>query len=103
MVKKQAKQSTEKAGITTMDQVSAGGVAFHWRDSDPEMAVVSVKPSLRRADHRGYLHPDLADAAGGDPEPDDQFSQVRLLRTGAAGKENRLWQPGGLCQLCGGR
>lgn len=30
-----------------MDQVSAGGVAFHWKDSEPEIAIVSVKPKLR--------------------------------------------------------
>lgn len=47
MVKKQVKQSTEKAKLVTMDQVSAGGVAFRWRDSEPEVAIVSVIPSLR--------------------------------------------------------
>lgn len=30
-----------------MDQISAGGVAFRWRDSEPEIAIVSVKPKLR--------------------------------------------------------
>lgn len=30
-----------------MDQVSAGGVAFRWHDSEPEIAIVSVKPKLR--------------------------------------------------------
>lgn len=33
--------------ITTMDQVSAGGVAFRWRDAEPEVAIVRVKPKLR--------------------------------------------------------
>ncbi|SRR6266487_3467573 len=47
MPKKQESQSTAKAKIETMDQISAGGVAFRWKDSDLEMAVVSVKPSLR--------------------------------------------------------
>ena len=54
---------------------------------------------FRRPDHCGYLHPDLAHAAGGDPKPDDQLGQVRLLCTRTAGQENRFWQPGGLCQL----
>ena len=30
-----------------MDQISAGGVAFRWHDSEPEIAIVSVKPKLR--------------------------------------------------------
>lgn len=30
-----------------MDQVSAGGVAFRWRDAEPEVAIVRVKPKLR--------------------------------------------------------
>lgn len=30
-----------------MDQVSAGGVAFRWNDSEPEVAIVRVKPKLR--------------------------------------------------------
>jgi 8-oxo-dGTP pyrophosphatase MutT (NUDIX family) len=33
--------------ITTMDQVSAGGVAFRWKDVDPEVVIVRVKPKLR--------------------------------------------------------
>src|SRR5215217_6313084 len=57
MAKKQAKQSTEKAEITTMDQVSAGGVAFRWRDSEPEVAIVSVKPKLRWQLPKGIVDP----------------------------------------------
>src|SRR6185436_19179936 len=57
MVKKQARQSTEKAEITTMDQVSAGGVAFRWRDSEPEMAMVSVKPKMRWQLPKGIVDP----------------------------------------------
>ena len=30
-----------------MDQISAGGVAFRQQDSQPEIAIVSVKPKLR--------------------------------------------------------
>jgi len=57
MVKKQARQSAEKAEIMTMDQVSAGGVAFRWRDSEPELAIVSVKPSLRWQLPKGIVDP----------------------------------------------
>jgi 8-oxo-dGTP pyrophosphatase MutT (NUDIX family) len=47
MPKKQDSQATPQGKITTMDQVSAGGVAFRWKDSEPEIAIVSVKPKLR--------------------------------------------------------
>lgn len=57
MAKKQVKQSTEKAGITTLDQVSAGGVAFRWRDSEPEMVIVSVKPKMRWQLPKGIVDP----------------------------------------------
>jgi hypothetical protein len=38
MVKKRGEQSIARAEVRTLDQVSAGGVAFRWRDSEPEMA-----------------------------------------------------------------
>ena len=41
----------------TMDQVSAGGVAFRLRDTEPEVAVVSVKPSLRWQLPKGIVDP----------------------------------------------
>ena len=47
MAKKQPETSTEKAKLTTLDQVSAGGVAFRWRNRKLETVIVSVKPSLR--------------------------------------------------------
>ena len=47
MPKKQHNESTEKAKVATMDQVSAGGVAFRWNDSEPQVAIVSVKTSMR--------------------------------------------------------
>lgn len=37
----------EKSKIPTLDQFSAGGVAFRRQNSELEIAVVSVKPSLR--------------------------------------------------------
>ena len=47
MPKKQDHQSAVPGKVATMDQVSAGGVAFRWKDSKPEIAIVSVKPKLR--------------------------------------------------------
>ncbi|HLO15004.1 MAG TPA: NUDIX hydrolase [Anaerolineales bacterium] len=55
MPKKQENQSTTK--ITTMDQISAGGVAFRWHDSEPGMVIVSVKPSLRWQLPKGIVDP----------------------------------------------
>ena len=40
-----------------MDQISAGGVAFRWKDSDPEIAIVSVKPKLRWQLPKGLVDP----------------------------------------------
>jgi 8-oxo-dGTP diphosphatase len=57
MVKKQLNQSTEQAKMITMDQVSAGGVAFRWRDSEPEMVTVSVKPKMRWQLPKGIVDP----------------------------------------------
>jgi len=39
--------SPTKTKVETLDQISAGGVAFRWADSQPEMVIVSVKPKLR--------------------------------------------------------
>lgn len=55
MPKKQASQSN--ANITTMDQISAGGVAFRWQDSLPEIAIVSMKPKLRWQLPKGIVDP----------------------------------------------
>ena len=57
MPKKQDSQSSEKAKVTTMDQISAGGVAFRWKDSEPEIAIVSVKPKLRWQLPKGIVDP----------------------------------------------
>jgi len=56
MVKKQASQSTATK-IETIDQISAGGVAFRWKDSEPEMVIVSVKPKLRWQLPKGIVDP----------------------------------------------
>jgi 8-oxo-dGTP diphosphatase len=60
MPKKQETQTTpqvSKGKITTMDQISAGGVAFRWTDSQPELAIVSVKPKLRWQLPKGIVDP----------------------------------------------
>ena len=41
------KSASEKAKIQTLEQVSAGGAAFRLNDSDYEIAIISVNPSLR--------------------------------------------------------
>jgi 8-oxo-dGTP pyrophosphatase MutT (NUDIX family) len=48
---------TEKAQVVTQDQVSAGGVAFRRVGSTLEMAIVSVKPSLRWQLPKGIVDP----------------------------------------------
>jgi 8-oxo-dGTP pyrophosphatase MutT (NUDIX family) len=57
MPKQQDNQSSSQGKVTTMDQVSAGGVAFHWRESEPEIAIVSVKPKLRWQLPKGIVDP----------------------------------------------
>jgi 8-oxo-dGTP pyrophosphatase MutT (NUDIX family) len=48
---------TVKEKIATLDQVSAGGVAFRWKDAEPEIAIVSVKPKLRWQLPKGIVDP----------------------------------------------
>ena len=55
MPKKQDHLSTPK--VETLDQISAGGVAFRWKDSEPEMVIVSVKPKLRWQLPKGIVDP----------------------------------------------
>ncbi len=57
MPKKQDDQSAEKAKIVTLDQVSAGGVAFRRVKSKIQIAIVSVKPSLRWQLPKGIVDP----------------------------------------------
>ena len=70
MPKKQSTQSPSQEKINTMDQVSAGGVAFRWRDSEPEIAIVSVKPKLRWQLPKGIV----------DPGESPQITAVREVR-----------------------
>src|SRR5688572_19104318 len=80
MPKKQDSQSTSQAKITTMDQISAGGVAFRWKDSEPEIAIVSVKPKLRWQLPKGIVD------AGESPE----VAAMREVREEAGVETDRL-------------
>jgi len=55
MPKKQANPSTTK--VETLDQISAGGVAFRWQDSNVEIAIVCVRPKLRWQLPKGIVDP----------------------------------------------
>lgn len=57
MFKKQASPTPSAEKIVTRDQVSSGGVAFRWQDLEPEIAIVSVKPSLRWQLPKGIVDP----------------------------------------------
>ena len=70
MPKKQVNQSTSQGKVATMDQISAGGVAFRWRDSEPQIAIVSVKPKLRWQLPKGIV----------DPGESPQVTAVREVR-----------------------
>jgi 8-oxo-dGTP pyrophosphatase MutT (NUDIX family) len=80
MPKKQASESTARAKITTMDQVSAGGVAFRWNDSEPEIAIVSMKPKLRWQLPKGIV----------DPGESPEVTAVREVREEAGIETDRL-------------
>jgi 8-oxo-dGTP diphosphatase len=57
MPKKQDVGSTPTTNVATLDQVSAGGVAFRWRNSKPEIAIVLMKPRLRWQLPKGIVDP----------------------------------------------
>src|SRR5690349_3622342 len=79
MPKKQDNQSTSQAKVTTMDQISSGGVAFRWIGTEPEIAIVSVKPKLRWQLPKGIV----------DPGESPQMTAVREVRE-EAGIETEL-------------
>lgn len=79
MPKKQDHSSSSQGKVTTMDQVSAGGVAFRWRDAEPEIAIVSVKPKRRWQIPKGIV----------DPGETPQVTAVREVRE-EAGIETEL-------------
>ena|SRR5215207_1512968 len=57
MPKKQASSTSSTAKVVTRDQISSGGVAFRLQDSRMEIAIVSVKPSLRWQLPKGIVDP----------------------------------------------
>jgi 8-oxo-dGTP pyrophosphatase MutT (NUDIX family) len=57
MPKKQTDSSTTESKVITKDQISAGGVAFRRVGSDIQLAIVSVKPSLRWQLPKGIVDP----------------------------------------------
>src|SRR5918993_875984 len=57
MPKKQASQTSSAEKIVTRDQISSGGVAFRLQDNRTEIAIVSVKPSLRWQLPKGIVDP----------------------------------------------
>jgi 8-oxo-dGTP pyrophosphatase MutT (NUDIX family) len=60
MPKKQDHSSTAArslARVETLDQVSAGGVAFRWTNSALEMVIVCMKPKLRWQLPKGIVDP----------------------------------------------
>ncbi|MGB8983233.1 MAG: NUDIX hydrolase [Anaerolineales bacterium] len=80
MPKKQKEQSTLKEKLTTLDQISAGGVAFRWKDSKPEIAIVSVKPKLRWQLPKGIV----------DPGESPEVTAVREVKEKAGLETDRL-------------
>lgn len=80
MPKKQDSQTISQAKVATMDQVSAGGVAFRWKDSEPEIAIVSVKPKLRWQLPKGIV----------DPGESPDVTAVREVREEAGVETERL-------------
>jgi 8-oxo-dGTP diphosphatase len=79
MPKKQTNASTAETKVTTKDQISAGGVAFRRIDTELQIAVVSVKPSLRWQLPKGIV----------DPGETPEFTAVREVRE-EAGIETEL-------------
>jgi len=57
MPKKPASSTSSTAKVVTRDQISSGGVAFRLQDSRMEIAIVSVKPSLRWQLPKGIVDP----------------------------------------------
>jgi len=79
MPKKSENQPAHQGKVATMDQISAGGVTFRWRDSEPEIAIVSVRPKLRWQLPKGIV----------DPGESPQVTAIREVRE-EAGIETEL-------------
>src|SRR5262245_31203515 len=71
--------NSTKTKVETLDQISAGGVAFRRTDSNFQIAIVSVKPSLRWQLPKGIV----------DPGESPQITAVREVRE-EAGVETDL-------------
>ncbi len=57
MPKKQSESPTNGSKVITKDQISAGGVAFRHVESEVQVVIVSVKPSLRWQLPKGIVDP----------------------------------------------
>jgi 8-oxo-dGTP pyrophosphatase MutT (NUDIX family) len=79
MPKKQASSPTIDSKVITKDQISAGGVAFRRAGSKVQIAIVSVKPSLRWQLPKGIV----------DPDETPEFTAVREVKE-EAGIETEL-------------
>jgi 8-oxo-dGTP pyrophosphatase MutT (NUDIX family) len=80
VTEKGTSQSSSKAKILTLDQISAGGVAFRWKNSNPEVVIVSVKPKLRWQLPKGIV----------DPGESPEITAVREVREEAGVETDRL-------------
>ncbi len=80
MPKKQTVQSAAKEKIPTLDQISAGGVAFRRNDSKLEIAIVCVKPKQRWQLPKGIV----------DPGESPEVTAVREVREEAGVETERL-------------
>ena len=63
-----------------MDQVSAGGVAFRWKNLQPEIAIVQMKPKLRWQLPKGIV----------DPGESPEVTAVREVREEAGIETERI-------------
>ena len=79
MPKKQTESSTAESKVNTKDQISAGGVTFRRIGAELQVAIVSVKPSLRWQLPKGIV----------DPGETPEFTAVREVRE-EAGIESEL-------------
>src|SRR5512146_1891157 len=57
MPRKKSESADTEGKVTTKDQISAGGVAFRHADSQVQVVIVSVKPSLRWQLPKGLVDP----------------------------------------------
>ena len=80
MPKKQTVQPISTTSVVTQDQISAGGIAFRWKDSVPEIAIVLMKPKLRWQLPKGIV----------DPSESPEITAMREVREEAGIETNLL-------------